>query len=81
MNRYILTLADDHNLLRHGIRQILEKQENLAVISEAGDGYLLKAIDTVQKGDTYISPLIHKGLTNDLAQSNRAGGKIAGLVK
>lgn len=150
MDRYTLILADDHNLLRHGIRQILEKQENLAVIGEASDGlellrlltqerpdmilldiampnlrgieaaievkmlypgikililsmhkslqyvhhalsagvdgYLLKedaprelvkAIDTVQKGDTYISPLIQKELTNDIAQSYRNGGKTA----
>lgn len=141
-------MADDHKLLRHGIRQILEKQKDLSVIGEAGDGlellrlltrktpdmilldiampnlrgieaaieikmlypgikililsmhkslqyvhhalsagvdgYLLKedaprelvkAIDTVRKGDTYISPLIQKELTNDLAQSYRSGRK------
>ncbi|WDP88464.1 MAG: response regulator transcription factor [Desulfobacter sp.] len=150
MNTSTIILADDHKLLRHGIRQILEKQENLLVIGEAGDGlellrlltqktpdmilldiampnlrgieaaieikmlypgikililsmhkslqyvhhalsagadgYLLKedaprelvkAIDTVKNGDTYISPLIQKELTNDLAQSYRSGGKSA----
>ena len=146
MNTYSLILADDHKLLRHGIRQILEKQGNLSVIGEAGDGlellrlltrktpdmilldiampnlrgieaaieikmlypgikililsmhkslqyvhhalsagadgYLLKedaprelvsAIKTIQNNDTYISPLIQKELTNDLAQSYRTG--------
>ncbi len=146
MDTYSLILADDHNLLRHGIRQILEKQGNLSVIGEAGDGlellrlltrktpdmilldiampnlrgieaaieikmlypgikililsmhkslqyvhhalsagadgYLLKedaprelvsAIKTIQNNDTYISPLIQKELTNDLAQSYRTG--------
>ncbi len=146
MNKYTLILADDHNLLRHGIRQILEKQGSLSVIGEAGDGlellrllttktpdmilldiampnlrgieaaieikmlypgikililsmhkslqyvhhalsagadgYLLKedaprelvsAIETIQNNDTYISPLIQKELTNDLAQSYRSG--------
>ena len=147
MDTYTLILADDHNLLRHGICQILEKREGLSVIGEAGDGlellrlltrktpdmilldiampnlrgieaaieikmlypgikililsmhkslqyvhhalsagadgYLLKedaprelvsAIDTIRSGDTYISPLIQKELTNDLAQSYRTGG-------
>lgn len=146
MNKYTVILADDHSLLRHGIRQILEKQGNLEVIGEAADGlellrlltkkgpdmilldiampnlrgieaaieikmiypgikililsmhkslqyvhhalsagadgYLLKedaprelvsAIETIQNGDTYISPLIQQELTNDLAQSYRTG--------
>ncbi|MCP4718406.1 MAG: response regulator transcription factor [Desulfobacteraceae bacterium] len=149
MNKYTLILADDHNLLRHGIRQILEKQGTLSVIGEAGDGlellrlltaktpdmilldiampnlrgieaaieikmlypgikililsmhkslqyvhhalsagadgYLLKedaprelvsAIETIQNNDIYISPLIQKELTNDLAQSYRTGEKL-----
>ena len=38
MDNYTLILADDHKLLRHGIRQILEKQGDHAVIGEAGDG-------------------------------------------
>lgn len=148
MDKTTLILADDHVLLRHGIRQILEKRENLSVIGEASDGlellklltrkspdmilldiampnlrgieaaieikmlypgikililsmhkslqyvhhalsagadgYLLKedaprelvtAIRTIRNGDTYISPLIQKELTNDLAQSYRTGGK------
>ncbi len=51
-------------------------------LSAGADGYLLKedaprelvsAIETIQNNDTYISPLIQKELTNDLAQSYRAG--------
>lgn len=55
-------------------------------LSAGADGYLLKedaprelvkAIDTIREGDTYISPLIQKELTNDLAQSYRTGGTAA----
>ena len=31
-------LADDHDLVRHGIRKILEKASNILVIGEAGTG-------------------------------------------
>lgn len=31
-------LADDHALIREGIRQLLESDENIKVIAEAGDG-------------------------------------------
>jgi len=146
MDTLRIILADDHNLLRHGIRQILEKQGNIQVIGEAADGlellklltrkspdmilldiampnlrgieaaieikmiypaikililsmhksiqylhhalsagvdgYLLKedaprelvsAIETIQSGNTYISPLIQKDLTNEIALSYKTG--------
>jgi DNA-binding NarL/FixJ family response regulator len=146
MNKYRIILADDHNLLRHGIKQILEKQGNIQVIGEAADGlellrlltqkspdmilldiampnlrgieaaieikmlypgikililsmhkslqylhhalsagvdgYLLKedaprelvsAIETIQDRNTYISPLMQKELTNEIAQSYKTG--------
>ena len=31
-------LADDHALIREGIRQLLESDENIEVVAEAGDG-------------------------------------------
>ena len=31
-------LADDNALIREGIRQLLESDENIEVIAEAGDG-------------------------------------------
>ena len=31
-------IADDHNLMREGIKQLLELDENIKVIAEAGDG-------------------------------------------
>jgi DNA-binding NarL/FixJ family response regulator len=38
MNPYRITLADDHVLLRQGLRRIVEESPELAVVGEAGDG-------------------------------------------
>jgi DNA-binding NarL/FixJ family response regulator len=35
---YHIVLADDHLILRHGIKRIIEESEGLLVIGEAGDG-------------------------------------------
>jgi DNA-binding NarL/FixJ family response regulator len=45
MSDYTIILADDHALMREGIRNIIEAVEGLKVIGEAGDGHqLLKMI-------------------------------------
>lgn len=41
-----IVLVDDHALVRHGFRRILEDEPDLVVIGEAGSG--LEAIDTVK---------------------------------
>ena len=47
MGTYPITLADYHKLLRHGIKQIIEKDKEIKVIAEAGDGLeLLKLLAT-----------------------------------
>jgi DNA-binding NarL/FixJ family response regulator len=38
MGVYTLILADDHAMFREGIRQIIERIEDLAITGEAGDG-------------------------------------------
>jgi DNA-binding NarL/FixJ family response regulator len=38
MNRYGIILADDHVLVRKGLRKIIEEADDLAVIGEANDG-------------------------------------------
>jgi two-component system, NarL family, response regulator NreC len=38
MSRLRLLLADDHGLVRHGLRKILEERPDWEVIAEAGDG-------------------------------------------
>jgi DNA-binding NarL/FixJ family response regulator len=39
--RYQVILADDHTILRKGLRSILETTEDFQVIGEAGDGHEL----------------------------------------
>jgi len=38
MHRYHIALADDHVLLRQGLRRIIEDSSELEVVGEAGDG-------------------------------------------
>ncbi len=38
MKRIRIVLADDHNLIRSGLKLLLERQEDLEVVGEAGDG-------------------------------------------
>jgi two-component system, NarL family, response regulator NreC len=38
MSSYRITLADDHVLLRQGLRRIIEESAGLEVVGEAGDG-------------------------------------------
>ena len=33
-----IILADDHTIMREGLRTLLEKQQNFEVVAEAGDG-------------------------------------------
>ena len=37
-NPYSIILADDHVLMRHGLRRILEERDNLEIAGEVGDG-------------------------------------------
>src|ERR1700730_16587554 len=38
MKKVRVLLADDHNLIRHGLRLVIEQQPDLIVVGEAGDG-------------------------------------------
>jgi len=148
MSTYRIVLADDHALLRQGVKSIIEASEDMKVIGEAGDGlellnvlkgmtpdmvildismpnlrgfeatheirasypeikililsmhrqkeylyhafsagaagYLLKedtdtelftAIETVRKGELYVSPLLQKEITSDLLEIGSGAGK------
>ncbi len=43
MDRYRIVLADDHVLIRHGIKIILSRNDDLDIIGEVGDGNELLA--------------------------------------
>lgn len=44
MDQYRIILADDHALIRQGVRRIIEERDGLQVIGEAGDGVDLLAL-------------------------------------
>ncbi|WP_422448143.1 response regulator [Thermoanaerobacterium sp. DL9XJH110] len=46
MGKISVVLADDHVLMRKGLRKILEMEEDIEVVGEASDGY--EAIDEVK---------------------------------
>ncbi|MDM7995825.1 MAG: response regulator transcription factor [Acidobacteriota bacterium] len=43
-NPYSIILADDHVLMRHGLRRILEERDNLEIAGEVGDGLELLSL-------------------------------------
>jgi DNA-binding NarL/FixJ family response regulator len=47
MSDYTIILADDHAMLREGIRKLIEEMEGLRVVDEVGDG--LKLLKRVKK--------------------------------
>ena len=38
MHKIRIMLADDHSILREGLRALLEREQDLEVVGEAGDG-------------------------------------------
>jgi DNA-binding NarL/FixJ family response regulator len=48
-NAYRIILADDHVLMRHGLRRILEERNNLEIAGEVGDG--LELLNILNKID------------------------------
>ncbi|GHF49108.1 response regulator [Streptomyces griseosporeus] len=48
-------LADDHTLVRRGVRLILEAEPDLAVVAEAGDG--AEAVERARAGDVDLAVL------------------------
>ena len=65
MSEYRVVLADDHIMLRHGIRSIIDSVEGVQVVGEAGDGAELLA-------------LLHK-VTTDLVVLDISMPKIRGI--
>ena len=49
-----IILADDHNIVRSGIRQLLEREGDLQVLAEAGDGEEAQALIEKHKPDVAV---------------------------
>src|SRR5512145_337323 len=49
-----IILADDHHIVRSGIRQLLESEDDLKVLAEAGDGEEAQALIEKHKPDVAV---------------------------
>jgi DNA-binding NarL/FixJ family response regulator len=74
MNPYRILIADDHALIRDGIRKILAGRTDLEVIGEAGDG--LELLDLLRSGEAQPDMIIL-----DISMPNLAGIEAAWMVK
>jgi two-component system response regulator NreC len=54
MRKIRILLADDHKLMRSGLRVLLEQQSDLAVVGEASDGREAVALVASQKPDVLV---------------------------
>jgi DNA-binding NarL/FixJ family response regulator len=75
MNDARILLADDHALVRHGIRLVLESAPGLSVVAEAGDG--VEALDAARRHEFDLAILdVSMPRMNGL-QAARELGRIA----
>ncbi len=54
MDKIRILLADDHAVVREGTRELLEREEDMEVVAEAGDGEEAVRLATVQRPDVAI---------------------------
>jgi DNA-binding NarL/FixJ family response regulator len=72
MSRYRIVLADDHMLIREGLRRLIEDYHDLEVIGEAGDGLELLSLLDEQVPDLVIM---------DISMPNLRGVEAAKRIK
>jgi DNA-binding NarL/FixJ family response regulator len=73
MTPHRILIADDHALVRSGIRLLVESIENVEVVAEAGDGIEALALIESHRPDTLLLDLTLPGL-NGLAVLERIQG-------
>ena len=62
MSRIRIVLADDHQIVRQGVKSLLESQADLEVVGEAGDGISVLTILGRVKPDILVLDLMMPGL-------------------
>ena len=72
MRPYRIVLADDHALLRTGIKKIIEESEDMLVVGEASDG--LELLDLLRKETPHLVIL-------DISMPNLRGIEAASEIK
>ena len=69
-------LADDHVLVREGLRALLAKQADIQVVAEAGDGR--EALQVAQEARPDVAALdLSMPLLNGLEAARQIGGHVA----
>ena len=68
--RLRILLADDHVVVRHGLKLVIEGQPDLAVIAEAGDGETAVQRAVELKPDVIVMDISMPGM-NGLAASRK----------
>jgi len=72
MRPYRVILADDHVLLRQGVKKILESVSDLMVVAEVGDGLELLKVMNTQEADMIIL---------DISMPNLRGIEVAAEIR
>ncbi|MFN2491920.1 MAG: response regulator [Pyrinomonadaceae bacterium] len=70
MKRIRVVLADDHTLVRAGIRALLERAENIEVVGEATDGHEALELISRQTPDLVLLGMVMPGLSGFEVLSN-----------
>jgi two-component system, NarL family, response regulator NreC len=58
-----ILIADDHGLLRAGLRSILKSEQNMEVVAEAADGDKTLALSESLRPDIVLADISMPGLT------------------
>ena len=76
-----IILADDHAVVRRGIREFLEKDDRLRVVAEAGSGDQALALARQFDPDVVVLDIQMPGKTGiDVAKALRMAGSAAGIL-
>lgn len=73
MNPIRILLADDHNILRDGLRLLLERQPGFEVVAEACDGKEAVAMTELHRPDVAVIDIAMPGL-NGIEATRRISG-------
>ncbi len=74
MQRIRILLADDHNIMREGLRLLLERQEDFEVVGEASDGREAVELAETHNADIVIMDIAMPGL-NGIEATRRIVGQ------
>jgi DNA-binding NarL/FixJ family response regulator len=80
MKKIRVLLADDHTLMRHGLRLIVEQQPDLVVVGEAGDGRQAVTLIASLKPDVAVLDIGMPNLNGIEAAKQITDGKSGAAV-